>query len=79
MKFSYLVGISLGIAAGIGLSLLLRQETATERAEYYASQQGEKFHKPNCRVLSQSTNRLAFGKRQDAIDKGYEPCGLCKP
>ena len=41
-----------------------------------------KFHEPDCSgVASMSdANRQDYtGSRQDLIDQGYTPCGICKP
>ncbi len=41
-----------------------------------------KFHYPECSAASKinAENRLAYhGTREELIDKGYQPCGLCKP
>lgn len=42
----------------------------------------DKFHLPHCSGVSsmKATNREEFrGTRQELINKGYEPCGLCNP
>ena len=41
-----------------------------------------KFHYPSCSSVSQmnESNKQSFtGSRDEAIARGYEPCGRCKP
>lgn len=41
-----------------------------------------KFHAPDCPGLDKmnDSNRVEFyGNRQEVIDAGYEPCGICRP
>lgn len=42
----------------------------------YITDTGEKFHRENCSSLRDS--RIAVS-RQDAVNRGYEPCGRCRP
>ena len=50
-------------------------------AAYVASKNSKKFHRPNCRwaVKIKSGNRIEFSTKQEALDKGYTPCKVCKP
>lgn len=40
-----------------------------------------KFHLPDCSYVEKikPENRIEITERQEAIDKGYEPCKVCKP
>ena len=42
----------------------------------YVTESGEKFHRDSCRHLKDSKFAVS---RSDAISKGYEACGTCKP
>lgn len=40
------------------------------------------FHKANCKTAEKisAQNRMSFtGTREEAVQKGYKPCGVCKP
>ncbi|MDI6716978.1 MAG: hypothetical protein QME63_08555 [Actinomycetota bacterium] len=45
---------------------------------FYVTPTGKKYHYRNCRTLTRSKTVIAISKR-DALAKGYEPCGVCKP
>jgi competence protein ComEC len=38
-----------------------------------------KLHRPSCSGLPAEHNRIIFGSRDEAVDGGYDPCGICKP
>lgn len=42
----------------------------------YVTESGDKYHLETCRFLNE--NKLAIS-REEAIEKGYKPCLLCKP
>lgn len=49
---------------------------------YILNTNTKKFHKESCSSAQNMklSNRQAYtGKRQELIDKGYEPCSVCKP
>lgn len=39
----------------------------------------KKFHKTTCRYAPAADNAIWFTSREEAIEKGYDPCGVCKP
>lgn len=42
----------------------------------------KKFHYPSCRSvgdMSEKNRQEFYGTRQEAVDEGYSPCGICKP
>jgi hypothetical protein len=49
--------------------------------QYIASTERDKFHVPSCRWARQiqEEHRLIFTKREEAIERGYSPCGTCSP
>ena len=42
----------------------------------YITKTGEKYHEHGCRYLKKSSISLDLS---DAIKRGYNPCGICKP
>ena len=42
----------------------------------YITDTGTKYHAQGCRYLSQSCKEI---DRQEAEDKGYDPCSVCNP
>ena len=42
----------------------------------YITDTGEKYHTAGCRTLDESQYPVTL---EDAIDKGYGPCGICNP
>ena len=49
--------------------------------KYYGSKNSNVFHYAWCRYISniKAANLRMFNSRQEAIDKGYRPCQVCKP
>jgi len=52
-----------------------------ERPYYVASSWSTRFHYPGCPRATRISpgNRVVFEERQDALDAGYLPDGLCRP
>lgn len=49
---------------------------------YVLNTNTKRFHKPDCSSVStiKAKNRDSFtGSREELIDLGYRPCGVCKP
>ena len=81
------------IIAGIsilGMRALLKEPSNNNKTvdytppspTYVLNTYRKKFHKPSCSSVTQMNpeNRQNFyGTREEAIDKGYSPCGNCKP
>lgn len=53
----------------------------TQRNIYIGHKGTKKLHLSSCRWAAKikSENRIEFSERQEAIDKGYTPCKVCKP
>ena len=54
----------------------------SNKQEYVINKNSRKFHKPDCSgaVNMNPDNKEIFkGTRDELIEKGYEPCGNCKP
>jgi len=47
--------------------------------EYIGNTNTKKFHMPNCSGLPSEKNRVVLESREEAVQRGYAPCGLCKP
>ena len=37
------------------------------------------FHSPDCRYSKNEKCTLVFSSREDALQQGFRPCGVCKP
>ena len=56
--------------------------SAEEQGIYVLNTSSMKFHLPTCsgvESMSPSNRQDYTGSRQDLIDQGYSPCGICKP
>jgi hypothetical protein len=58
-----------------------KQKSEIVKIRYVASEEGEKFHLPECRWAQNINpdNRLEFADRSQAINHGYAPCNTCNP
>ena len=53
-----------------------------EKHEYIGNKKSKKFHKPSCSSVKQmnESNKVYLNcTREEAIAKGYDPCGRCHP
>ncbi len=59
------------------------EESDTEQTSTYVlNTNSKKFHHPDCSSVSKisENNKQVFeGTREELIDDGYSPCGICKP
>lgn len=48
---------------------------------YIGNRNSLKFHYPDCEAVGKMhpANRVCLGSREEAIDGGYTPCGICRP
>lgn len=81
--FCYNVQPEITIDYATGNSALAGDDPAvTTDYDYIINTNSGKFHKPDCYSVGQITESAILylsGTRQDMIDRGYEPCGRCKP
>jgi hypothetical protein len=56
--------------------LIIILSVTTLAQTYYVTESGKKFHKQSCRFVSASGIAIEL---KNAISRGYEPCGICKP
>jgi len=53
---------------------------AESQAQHYIiNTSTKKFHNPTCRSLPTKNRGEMDGTRDDLINAGYSPCGICKP
>jgi len=55
--------------------------TRRRRIQYRAKAGGRTFHKLNCRLARdlKRSDRIDFETREEAIARGFKPCGMCNP
>ncbi len=51
----------------------------TEMEDFIGNKRSKVFHQVTCHALPIEKNRVYFTSRQEAVEKGYKPCGQCKP
>ncbi len=53
----------------------------SNEAMYIGNKRSLRFHYPTCRSVTQMSekNRIEFFSREEAIERGYKPCGDCNP
>lgn len=59
-----------------------KEENEGREREYVANKRSLKLHLPECesvRKMSESNKLYLHGTRNEMIDKGYDPCGDCRP
>lgn len=49
------------------------------QAMYIGNVRSHAFHRPSCESLPAEQNRISFSSRDEAIRRGYHPCGRCQP
>ena len=55
--------------------------TSNSQHTYVASSKSNKFHEPSCSQAGRikDSNKITFSSRDEAINSGYSPCGICHP
>lgn len=59
-----------------------REEEQSAARDYVFNTNSKKFHVPSCSGVGRMNeeNKAYFnGTREEALARGYEPCGICKP
>lgn len=53
----------------------------TAACAYVGNSHSMKFHSEGCRAEQKirADHRVYLATREDAINSGYKPCGICKP
>ncbi len=58
-----------------------KEKPVAETGQYVGSIQSDRYHNPTCRHAENisSENEIWFDSVEDAKNKGYTPCGVCRP
>lgn len=59
-----------------------KESGSGEDTEYVLNTKSMKFHYPNCSgvsTMSDKNKEVYYGTREELLEKGYSPCGTCKP
>lgn len=56
-----------------------RNEEKTAENIYVGNKNSKKFHRADCASLPSEKNSVYFNTKDEAIEKGYSPCGGCRP
>ena len=54
-------------------------EPVEKVSEFLGNPSSFVFHNPNCRYSKNGKCTAVFTTREDALQQGYKPCGVCKP
>jgi len=56
-------------------------DTRPEFPPYVGNIRLKRFHSSSCRFIARmaTNNKCGFSSREEAVEAGYEPCGVCKP
>lgn len=58
------------------------KETVPTEYSFVLNKNSKRFHKPDCKSTSnmkEENKEYYSGTREELIQKGYQPCGSCKP
>lgn len=55
------------------------QSSTKSTGSYIGNRNSKKFHRPTCHTLPAEHNRVYLNSREEAIQKGYDPCQNCNP
>lgn len=66
---------------GTGPTVAHPAAAQTNTAVYIGNKSTKKFHYPSCSSVDdmKESNKVKLNSRDEAIRKGYKPCGRCKP
>ena len=54
-------------------------EPVEKGSEFLGNPDSLVFHSPDCRYSKNEKCTAVFRSREDALQQGYKPCGVCKP
>lgn len=74
-------GHTYSVATQKNITLSTQPTTQISKGKYVGSIKSNKYHLPTCRYAEKidSENQIWFTTEEEAIAKGYSPCGVCKP
>lgn len=58
------------------------ENVSLEEADYVLNTSSHKFHRPDCsavETMSEKNKEEYHGTREELIEEGYDPCGICNP
>ena len=67
------------LAIALTAACLMSAVSPALASDYLGNPKSMKFHYANCRTIRHPENFVEFVTRDEAIDAGYSPCGVCKP
>lgn len=73
--------ISLATENDLVLELVSGSSDNAPDSYYIGNKNTKRFHYPECSSVSamKEKNKILLSSREEAIDKGYQPCGNCEP
>lgn len=60
-------------------AILVALATAAFAATYRGNTQSRVFHQSTCRYYTCKNCTVEFSSSAEAIERGYRPCGVCRP
>jgi DNA-entry nuclease len=80
--YCYNVQPGIEIDYATGESKKLKTATQSASSTYILNTNSKKFHRPSCKLakdISDKNKKNYSGSREELINRGYKPCGSCKP
>ncbi|MBE6817197.1 MAG: hypothetical protein E7520_05800 [Ruminococcaceae bacterium] len=80
--YCYNVQPGIEIDYATGESKKLKTATQSASSAYILNTNSKKFHRPSCKLakdISDKNKKNYSGSREELINRGYKPCGSCKP
>lgn len=67
------------ISLALAMICMVSSFSTAFAAEYLGNPRSMKFHYTNCRTIKHPENFVTIESRDEAIEEGYVPCGVCNP
>ena len=80
--YCYNVQPGIEIDYATGESKKLKTATQSASSAYILNTNSKKFHRSSCKLakdISEKNKKNYSGSREELINRGYKPCGSCKP
>ena len=61
------------------VSLVFPMAVPAMATDYLCNPKSMKFHYYSCRTIKHPEKFIPVSSREEAINAGYKPCGVCKP
>lgn len=61
------------------ISFILSMAVPALATDYLCNPKSMKFHYYDCRTIKHPEKFIPMSSREEAINAGYKPCGVCKP